>query len=63
MPHLLICAGGSRNDGICFLLAAFGFAMNPGNRGSLISRPTGHIRMLFLLSACEPRIQLQQQVL
>ena len=45
VPHLLICAGGSRNDGICFFLTAFGLALNLGDRGKVISRPTGHIGM------------------
>ena len=45
VPYLLTCAGGSRNDGICFFLAALGLALNLGDRGSLISRPTSHIRM------------------
>ena len=45
VPHLLVCAGGSRDDRICFFLTAFGLALNLGDRGSLISRPTGHIGM------------------
>ena len=45
VPHLLICIGCSRNDGICFLLAAFGLALELGNRGEFISRPTSHIGM------------------
>ena len=40
VPHLLICTGGSHNDGICFLLAAFGLALNLGDRGTLISHST-----------------------
>lgn len=35
MPYLLICAGGSCNDGIRFFLAAFGLALNLGDRGSV----------------------------
>ena len=45
VPHLLVCAGGSCDDRIYFLLAAFGFALNLGNRGSLISRSTSHVGM------------------
>ena len=45
VPHFLICAGGSCDDRICFFLTAFGLALNLGDRGSLISRPTGHIGM------------------
>ena len=48
VPHLLICIGCSRNDGICFLLAAFGLALELGNRGEFISRPTSHIGMLHI---------------
>ena len=35
VPHLLICAGGSRDDRICFFLTVFGLALNLGDRGSV----------------------------
>ena len=41
VPHLLICAGGFRKDGICLFLAASGFSLELGNRGNLVSRPRG----------------------
>lgn len=45
MPYLLGCTGCSGDDGICFFLTAFCFALNLGDRGSIIFYPTGYIRV------------------
>ena len=45
VPHLLLCTGGFREDGLCFFLAAFGLALDLGDRGNIIFRSPGHIGM------------------
>ena len=45
VPYLLICVGSSSNNGICFFLAALGFALKLGDRGDIISWSTSHIGM------------------
>ena len=45
VPHLLLCAGGFRENGLRLFLAASGFFLELWNRGNLISRPPGHIWM------------------